>query len=416
MQKFIIEGGTPLRGEVTISGSKNAALPIIAATTLINGITTLHNVPLLGDIRTMLKILENVNIKTKISSNTLTIDASAVNNNFIPYELVSTMRASFLMAGALLGRLKEVKIAHPGGCAIGARPVGEHLHGFKALGVEIKEEHGYINATCKSSPSSGTKVTFNERSVTATENIILASVFAEGEVSIINGAFEPHIIDLINFLNAAGAKIHTKDGIIFVQGVKDLHPIEYTITPDYIEAGTFMICAGITAGDVFLRNACWEDSTPEISKLQEIGVEITKEKNGIRAKGKYPFKSSLIKTAPYPGFPTDLQSQITSLLTLAQGASIVIETMYEKRFNHIPELIRMGAQIEIKDRSAIINGVKELSGTKVMASDIRGGAALVIAGLAAKDTTEVLRVYHIDRGYEKIESKLQGLGAKIKRV
>lgn len=414
MQKFIIEGGIPLEGEVLISGSKNAALPIIAGTALLPGVNVIHNVPVLGDILTMIKILRGLKCKVKFVNNTLVVDNTSIRNDIVPYEFVSTMRASFLMAGSLLSRFGEVRIARPGGCAIGIRPVDEHLHGFKALGVQLKEEHGYITAKCKCIKPA--EITLNEKSVTATENLLLASVFVDGEISIINGAHEPHVIDLIKFLNKAGARIQIKDDIIVIKGVKKLHPVEYTVAPDYVEASTFMIAAGITSGNIFLRGANWADSMPEIIKLKEIGVKITRDTKGIRVKGKHPIKSCSIKTSPYPGFPTDLQSQMVSLLALAEGTSIVIETMYENRFNHVPELIRMGAKIEIEDRSAVIQGVQELSGAKVMASDIRGGAALVIAGLAAIGKTEVSRIYHIERGYEKIESKLQALGAKIKRT
>ncbi|MBI4722802.1 MAG: UDP-N-acetylglucosamine 1-carboxyvinyltransferase [Candidatus Stahlbacteria bacterium] len=413
MNRFVIEGGIPLQGEVKISGSKNACLPIIAATLLAPGKHIIHNIPQIRDIRTMLRILELIGSKVELLGHTLSIDTSLANNPYAPYELISTMRASFLITGAMIGRFGEAHISRPGGCAIGPRPIDEHLHGFKMLGIKIKEEHGYLHLS--SNHIIEGKVYLNEQSVTATENILLATATQQAETHIINGAMEPHVMELIKFLNLMGANIKLKDDIIIVIG-NSLHPIEYTISADYIETGTFIIATAITGGEVTLIDAKYEDSIAEITKLQEIGVQIEKVSNGIKVKMSSPIKSCNIKTAPYPGFPTDLQPQITSLLAIANGTSIITETMYEQRFNHILELARMGAEIEIEGRNAIITGVKELSGTKVMASDIRGGASLVIAGLAANGITEISRIYHIDRGYESLETKLSQLGAKIKRV
>ncbi len=278
--------------------------------------------------------------------------------------------------------------------------------------MEIAEDHGYIIA--KGKPR-GTKINLSERSVTATENILMLSTFAEGETKIINSAAEPHVIDLVNFLNAMGARIENSNGLFFIKGVKKLHPVEYSVIPDYLEAGTFMIMTAITGGNVFLREAIAEHSTAEMVKLSEIGVNITKDKVGIRVKCNNRLGACLVKTAPYPGFPTDLQPQICSLLCLSDGTSVIEETMYEERFNHIAELRRMGADIKVDGRIIVINGVKKLDGAEVMASDIRCGAALVLAGLGAKERTEVLRVYHIDRGYEKLDEKLTHLGAVISR-
>ncbi|MCK4306662.1 UDP-N-acetylglucosamine 1-carboxyvinyltransferase [candidate division WOR-3 bacterium] len=418
MKKFVIEGGHRLEGEVKISGSKNACLPIMAATLLAPGKHLLHGVPKLGDVYTMIKILRVTGASVEFKDHTLIIDTGEINNPKVPYELVSKMRASFLITGALLGRLGEAYVARPGGCAIGPRPIDEHLHGFEMLGIEIKEEHGYINAQMgnRQLAQNNVEIHLNEQSVTATENILLASATAKGETHIINGAREPHIIELINFLNLAGAEIEIKDDIIVVHKTGDsLHPLEYEISADYIEVGTFMIGTTITSGDVSLIGAKWEDSRALITKLQEMGVEVEKTNNGIRVKTNGSYNSCSIKTAPYPGFPTDLQPQLTSLLALADGTSVVTETMFEQRFNHIPELIRMGAQVEVDGRSAVINGVQKLSGAQVMASDIRGGVALVLAGLVAKGRTEVSRIYHIDRGYEELEVKLETLGAEINR-
>jgi UDP-N-acetylglucosamine 1-carboxyvinyltransferase len=414
MKKFVIEGGVPLKGEVELSGSKNACLPIIAATLLAPGKHTIHRVPRIGDIRTMVRILEVTGATVNLKGHTLTIDTSNANSPYAPYDLVATMRASFLIMGALIGRFGEGHVARPGGCAIGPRPIDVHLQGFKALGIDISEEHGYVHAN--RGVFSGGEVHLSEQSVTATENILLASTIGEGETRIINGAREPHITELIDFLNLCGAEIEIKDDIIISQGVKELSSTEYEIAGDYVEAGTFMVGAVITGGEITLKGAKWDASIAEIAKLQEIGATIEKVESGITASMDGPIHSCNINTATYPGFPTDLQPQMTSLLTLANGTSVVTETMYEQRLNHVFELCRMGAQIEIRERNAIINGVPELSGAKVMASDIRAGAALVIAGLAAKGITEVSRVYHIDRGYERIETKLAQLGARIRRI
>ncbi|OYD14754.1 UDP-N-acetylglucosamine 1-carboxyvinyltransferase [candidate division WOR-3 bacterium JGI_Cruoil_03_44_89] len=413
MYKFVIEGGHRLRGEVSISGSKNATLPIIAATLLTEGTSVIHNVPQLRDVDAMLAVMEYMGARISREKNKLVIDTGRVNNLEAPYELVRKMRASFLVTGPLIARFGEANVARPGGCAIGPRPIDEHLSGFEALGVEISEEHGYIIAKGKS--LKGTEIYLSERSVTATENLLMASTLAEGETKIVNAATEPHIIDLIKFLNSMGAKIKESDGIFHVIGVSKLHPATYTVIPDYLEAGTLMIATAIAKGDVFLREAVAEHSSAEILKLEEMGVSIRKDVGGIYVKCNKRLRAREIKTAPYPGFPTDLQPQICSLLCFADGTSLVKETMYEDRFNHIAELQRMGADIKVDGRTIVINGVKKLDGAEVMASDIRCGAALVIAGLAASGKTKVLRVYHIDRGYERIEEKLARLGAAVVR-
>ncbi|MEA3432690.1 MAG: UDP-N-acetylglucosamine 1-carboxyvinyltransferase [candidate division WOR-3 bacterium] len=412
MHKFVVEGGYSLKGEVNISGSKNATLPIIAATLLAEGASVIHNVPFLRDVDTMLSVMKYMGARISREKNKLLIDTSNVNNPEAPYELVRKMRASFLVTGPLIARYGEAKVARPGGCAIGPRPIDEHLNGFRTLGVKITESHGYIVA--KGRPE-GEEINLSERSVTATENLLMISVLAKGETKIINAATEPHIIDLVNFLNSMGARIKEANGIFYVKGVKKLHPTTYEIIPDYLEAGTFMIASAITSGDVFLRGAIAEYSTAEILKLEEMGVKINKDASGLYVRGNRKLHSCEIRTSPYPGFPTDLQPQICSLLCLANGTSLVKETMYEDRFNHISELQRMGAEINIDKGMIVIKGVKKLDGAEVMASDIRCGAALVLAGLVAEGRTEVLRIYHIDRGYEKLEEKLTGLGAMIAR-
>lgn len=414
MEKFVITGGVPLKGEVTISGAKNACLPIMAATLLAPGKTVLHNVPILKDVQTMANVLRVIGAKIYREDHTLIIDTESCDHPEAPYELVSTMRASFLVAGPLIARMGKAKISRPGGCTIGPRPIDEHLRGFKALGAEIFEEHGYVY--CKVKSLKGSDIILNEQSVTATENIIMVATLAAGTTIIINGAKEPHVRALIDFLRKAGAKIYIDAEAIVVEGVKKLHPIEYTIPPDYIEADTFMIAAGLTKGDIFLRGASWEDSSSEIAKLEETGLEIRKDSNGIRAKGSKIIKSVDLKTAPYPGFPTDLQPQMCALLSIASGTSVVTETMYRNRFTHVPELQRMRANIKIDGRDAIIQGVTKLTGANVMASDIRAGASLLLAGLAADSQTEISRIYHIDRGYERIEEKIKGIGGKIERV
>ncbi len=413
MEKFVIEGGHKLKGKIKISGSKNATLPIMAASLLCSDEIILHNVPHLRDVKTMSKILQKIGAKVQFDENTLIINSKDANLPEAPYELVSQMRASFLVAGPLIARFGYAKVSRPGGCVIGARPIDEHLHGLKALGADIKEEHGYL--IFRTNSLKGAKIYMNEKSVTATENIIMAAVKAKGKTEIINPAIEPHVQELIKFLNKMGAKIHFDTEKIEIEGVEKLNPVEFTITSDYIEAGTFMMATAITQGDVFLDGAIYEHSIAEITKLQEMGVEIKKESTGIRVKCTKRVKPVNVKTAPFPGFPTDLQPQICALLTCADGVSIVEEAMYENRFSHIPELQRMGAKIELAERKIIIEGVKRLSGAKVMASDIRAGAALTIAGLQAEGETEVLRVYHIDRGYEKLDEKLKSLGAKIRR-
>jgi len=414
MDKFVITGGVPLKGELTISGSKNACLPIMAATLLAPGKTVLHHVPTLRDVQTMANVLRVIGAKIYKEEHTLTIDTESCDHPEAPYELVSTMRASFLVTGPLIARMGKAKISRPGGCTIGPRPIDEHLRSFKALGAKICEEHGYVY--CEANTLKGKDVILNEQSVTATENIIMAATLATGTTTIINGAKEPHVRALIDFLKKTGAKIDIGAETIMVEGVQKLHPIEYTIPPDYIEQDTFMIATGLTKGDIFLKGASWEDSSSEIAKLKEAGLEIKKDPNGIRVNGDKRIKGIDLKTAPYPGFPTDIQPQMCALLSIASGTSVVTETMYVNRFTHVPELQRMGAKIKIDGRDAVIQGVEKLTGANVMASDIRAGASLLLAGLAADGFTEISRIYHIDRGYERIEEKIKEVGGNIERV
>ncbi len=415
MDKFVIRGGKRLEGEVSISGSKNAALPVMAASLLVSGRTVIHNVPRLTDVKTMADVLRVLGAKVHRENTDLVIDTSSADYYEAPYQLVRTMRASVVVMGPLLGRGGMARVSRPGGCAIGPRLLDQHLKGLAALGIEIREDHGYLDA--RSKRLKGAEIYLDEASVTATENILMASVKAKGKTTIANAAREPHVRDLADFLKKMGAKIEgAGENVITVEGVDDLEPAEFTVSPDYTEAGTFMVAVAITAGDAFLKGAVWELSESAIAKLQESGVEISRETDGVRVRAQGRPKPVDVKTFPFPGFPTDLQPQMTSLLSIAQGTSIITETMYENRFTHIPELMRMGASIRIEGRNAVVQGVNGLWGATVMASDIRAGAALVLAGLGAEGETHVRRIYHVDRGYESIEKKIRGLGGEIERV
>src|SRR3989339_21419 len=394
MDKFIVEGGVALKGRVKISGSKNAALPIIAATILTDKECILKNIPHLNDTNVMNKLIKKFKA---------------------PYDLVKTMRASVYVMGALLGRYHKAEVAMPGGCIIGERPINLHLMGFEKLGAKIKIEHGYIKATAKK--LKGADIYLDTVSVGATANLLMASVLAEGETILRNAAQEPHILDLCNFLNKIGAKI-TGEGsnTITVQGVNSLKGGTYQVISDYIEAGTFMVAAAITNGKITLENAPTGNLEAVKMKLLETGTELKETGKNITIRGIKTPKPSNIDTAPYPGFPTDMQAQWMSLMAVSSGTGIINETIWEKRFMHVPELNRMGASISTKGNTAIVKGVKELSGAPVMVSDLRAGASLVLAGLRAKGTTEISRIYPLDRGYEKIEKKLEALGARIKRI
>lgn len=415
MEKFLIKGGKRLKGSVRAGGSKNAALPIMAASLLVRGKTELRNVPSLKDVRTMSDVLRVVGAKVYMEDHTVLVDTTTCDHPEAPYELVKTMRASILVMGPLLASMSKARISKPGGCAIGLRPVDQHLKGMRALGASVDESHGYFDI--EASRLDGAEIYMDEPSVTATENIIMAASMAHGKTVIHNAAREPHVVDLVNFLNEMGARIESGGSdVVVIHGVKELHPTSYDICPDQIEADTFMIASAITSGNILVANASMDTSASEIAKLREMGAAVESEGNGVRVVSEGRMTGSYVKTLPYPGFPTDLQPQITSLLAIASGASMITEGMYENRFTHVPELQRMGADIMIDGRNATVNGVENLSGAMVMASDIRAGAALVLAGLAAEGETHVSRVYHIDRGYEHIEDKLRLLGAEIERV
>lgn len=416
MDKFIIKGGQRLTGEVTISGAKNSALPLMAASLLTEGTTVLRSVPNLRDINTMQKLLLSLGCSVEIDKKGVAkINAEKLTQYEAPYDLVRTMRASVLVLGPLVSRMKKARISLPGGCAIGDRPINLHIDALRKMGAKVEQSHGYVTASAKR--LKGAKIYFDVPTVTGTENVIMAAVLAQGETILENAAKEPEIVDLANFLRKMGAKIEG-DGtsIIRVYGVKELSPAEHTVIPDRIEAGSFMIAAAATAGNVLVKNCVIEHLEALEQKLIEAGVTVVREKEGVRVVGKREIKSVDITTMPYPGFPTDLQAQFMALMCTAKGLSVIRETIFENRFIHVSELKRMGADITIKDRNAIVKGVDELTGAPVMVSDLRAGAALVIAGLMACGETEVLRIYHLDRGYEFMEKKLIKLGAKIKRA
>ena len=414
-EKLIISGRNRLQGTVKIDGAKNSALSIMAATLLTKDVCILRNVPRLTDVDTMAAVIRKLGIKVEWrGENTLYIDSDDFNNYEAPYELVKMMRGSILVMGPLLARLKKAKISLPGGCAIGARPVDFHLKGFEALGAQVEVEKGYIEA--KVDKLKGDDIYLDFPSLGATENIMMAACLAESITTIENAAKDPEVVELGHFLNKMGAKVEgLGTDLIRIEGVKELHGIDYTIIPDRIEAGTYMIAAAITGGDVLIEKADPLLLKPLIVKLEEAGVRIELEKSLIKVIGPSRVKAVDIKTLPFPGFPTDMQAQFMALSCVAKGTSVITETVFEKRFVHIGDLIRMGADIKVEGHSAIIKGVKKLSAAPVMASDLRGGAALVLAGLVAEGTTELSRIYHLDRGYVKLEEKLNSLGADIKR-
>jgi UDP-N-acetylglucosamine 1-carboxyvinyltransferase len=414
MDKIIIEGGIPLNGEVTISGAKNAALPTLAACLLTGGWHTLHNIPKLRDISTIKKILSDIGVSFEEYGESLRVNSDNLKDDTAPYNLVRTMRASILVLGPLLSRLGKARISLPGGCAIGARPIDMHLKGLHAMGADITLEHGYVIA--KANRLHGADIFFDISTVTGTENLLMAAVKAEGTTILHNAAKEPEVVDLANMLNKMGAQI---SGIgtdsITITGVKELDPVEYTIIPDRVEAGTFLLAAAITNGHVRLRGYGEEYIEAVIKKLRDSGIEIEKSGNDIVAKPNGKIKSVDIKTTQYPGFPTDMQAQFMALMCIADGWSMIRETIFENRFMHVSELRRMGADIEINGGQALVRGQDHLFGAQVMATDLRASASLILAGLAARGRTEISRVYHLDRGYQDLDKKLSLLGSTIWR-
>jgi len=414
MDKIVIVGGESLRGDVQISGAKNAALPILASALLVGGWNTFHNIPDLMDIKTIRKLLNSLGVEIE-GQGTLRINAGVITSCEASYDLVRTMRASILVLGPLVARMGEARVSLPGGCAIGARPVNLHIKALRALGAEVTLKDGYVEA--KATRLKGAEIYFDISTVTGTENIMMAATLAEGKTLLKNAAREPEVVNLAEALIGMGARIHgAGSDVITIEGVERLHPAEAAVIPDRIEAGTFLIAAGITGGDVRILGCNPLHLDALIAKLRDAGMRIDVAEDSLRAAGGGTLRSVDVKTLPYPGFPTDLQAQIMALMAVAKGLSVITETVFENRFMHVSEMIRMGADIVIQGKSALVRGVSKLHGAPVMATDLRASASLILAGLAAEGTTVLSRVYHIDRGYQQIEKKLSALGANIRRI
>jgi UDP-N-acetylglucosamine 1-carboxyvinyltransferase len=417
VDKLQIRGGVPLDGEVRISGAKNATLPILAGALLADGPVTIGNVPHLQDVTTMIELLGRMGASVTVDERMrIEVDPRTMRETFAPYDLVKTMRAAILVLGPLVARHGSADVSLPGGCAIGARPVNIHVAGLQAMGADVHIENGYIKA--RAGRLKGARIVLETVTVTGTENLMMAATLAEGRTILENAAREPEIVDLALFLNSMGARVtgHGTDTII-VEGVESLHGTSYDVLPDRIEAGTYLLAAAITGGRVRARNARPEHLDAVLAKLEEAGAKVVRGDNFIEVDmgGRRP-RSVDIRTAPHPGFPTDMQAQFAALNTVADGVGTIVETIFENRFMHMLEMRRMGAEIRLEGNTAIIKGVPKLTAAPVMATDLRASASLVLAGLVAEGTTEVERIYHIDRGYECIEEKLQGLGAQIRRI
>jgi UDP-N-acetylglucosamine 1-carboxyvinyltransferase len=416
MDKIVVRGGVPLQGEIAVSGSKNAALPLLFASLLTEDECRLNRVPQLVDIRTTLRLLRDLGVRYEwLNENAVALSARTLQHFEAPYELVKTMRASFLVLGPLLARFGRARVSTPGGCAIGARPVNIHLEGLQQLGATIRLQQGYVEAEAKQ--LRGAQILLEFPSVGATENLMMAATLAEGTTVLENAAREPEIIDLASMLNAMGARVSgAGSSTITIEGVDTLHGTVYSVIPDRVEAGTFLAAGAITSGNVFVRGARADHLEAFLCTLAEAGVQFSVRADGIQVTGNGRPGGVDLVTRPHPGFPTDLQAQMMALLTLGVGRSTIIETIFENRFMHAQELVRLGADIHVQGNSAVINGVAFLSGAPVMATDLRASVCLILAGLAAQGVTEVSRVYHLDRGYEHIEEKLTRIGADIKRV
>ncbi len=417
MDKLQIHGGIPLDGEVRISGAKNATLPILAGCLLADGPVTVSNVPHLQDVTTMIELLGRMGVSVTIDEKMrIEVDASTIKEYFAPYQLVKTMRASILVLGPLLARFGQADVSLPGGCAIGARPVNIHVAGLQAMGADIRIENGYIKA--RAGRLKGARLVLDTVTVTGTENLMMAAALAEGQTVLENAAREPEVVDLANFLNAMGAKIRgAGSDKIVIDGVKRLNGTSYEVLPDRIEAGTYLVAAAITAGRIRVKSARPDHLDAVLAKLQEAGADVASGDNWIEVdmRSRRP-KAVDIRTAPYPAFPTDMQAQFAALNTVASGVGTIIETIFENRFMHMLEMRRMGAEIRLEGNTAIIKGVERLTAAPVMATDLRASASLILAALVAEGRTEIERIYHIDRGYEAIEEKLQQLGARIRRT
>ena len=416
MDTIVVRGGTPLRGHVRVSGAKNAALPVLVSSLLVGGKTTFRNVPGLMDIHSILCLLGELGADVTRDGDVVTIDATTIDCVEAPYDLVRKMRASILVLGPLVARMGRAKVSMPGGCAIGDRPIDLHLKGLEAMGATISLEHGYVEAEAKR--LKGARIVFDTVSVGATENLMMAAALADGVTTLSNAAREPEITALADVLNAMGAKVEgAGTPEITITGVTDLSSVDAVIIPDRIEAGTFMVAAAMTGGDVVVEACEPKHMEHTLSKLEQVGATLEVGEHSVRVIEPKTVKSVDIRTAPYPGFPSDMQAQSMAMLTCADGASVIHETIFENRFIHVSELKRMGAEIVLKGNDvATVRGVKRLSGAQVMASDLRASASLILSGLVAEGETVVSRVYHLDRGYEHIETKLRGLGATIERV
>lgn len=414
MDKMVIGGGRRLQGAVRISGAKNAALPVLVSSLLVDGECTFRNIPDLADIKTIKKLLRSLGVKIE-GGETVRVHAADIANCEASYDLVRTMRASILVLGPLVARRGEARVSLPGGCAIGARPVNLHIRALQEMGAEVILRDGYVEA--KAARLKGADIYFDISTVTGTENILMAATLAEGTTTLKNAAREPEIVNLAGVLTGMGARIKgAGSDVITIEGVESLHPVEAAVIPDRIETGTFLIAAGMTGGDIRILGCEPNHNKALIAKLRDAGMKIEAQGDVLRASGGDGVKSVDVQTLPYPGFPTDLQAQIMALMALGNGLSVITETIFENRFMHVGEMMRMGADITIQGKTAIVRGVLKLRGAPVMATDLRASASLILAGLAAEGTTTLSRVYHIDRGYQRIEEKLSALGADIRRV
>lgn len=415
-EKFVIKGGKPLEGEVSVGGAKNAAVAILPATLLASDVFTIENVPKISDVIILLNILKKLGAIVKFTDeNTVSIDTRPVNNGNVRISLAKRLRASYYFVGSLLGRFNDVGVYLPGGCDIGSRPIDLHIKGLRAMGAAVDTDYGVFHAQCDR--LQGTEIYFDQVSVGATINIMLAAVLAEGTTTLLNAAKEPHVVDVANFLNQMGAKIRgVGTDVIKIRGVEKLHGCTYSVIPDQIEAGTLMIAAAATKGNVLIKNIVPMHMDALTLKMREMGATVEELDDAIRVSCDKRLKGVNIKTYPYPGFPTDLQQPATVLLSTANGASVIVENIFESRFKHIDEIRKMGAVVTIDDRIAVVQGVDRLTGSQVKASDLRAGAALIIAGLMAEGTTEIYNIQYIDRGYDHIENKLISIGAEISRV
>ncbi|MCB2188485.1 MAG: UDP-N-acetylglucosamine 1-carboxyvinyltransferase [Deltaproteobacteria bacterium] len=414
MDRLVVEGGSPLVGRVRVSGAKNATLPLMAACLLGRGRSRLANVPALRDVKTMAGLLSTLGANVDFRGSDLTVEAMGELDCEAPYELVKTMRASVLVLGPLVARLGRARVSLPGGCAIGERPIDQHLKGLEAMGARIEIREGYVEATVKR--LKGAEITFDLVTVTGTENVLMAACLAKGTTVLRNAAREPEVVDLARALAKAGAKIEgAGTATVVIRGVDELAPLDHRVMPDRIEAGTFMVAAGITRGELTIQDAPLEHLTAVVGKLKEAGLRFQQTAQGVVVSARRAPRPVSFITGPYPGFPTDLQAQVMALMTLSNGSSLIQETIFENRLMHVPELRRLGANVEVTGSTAMVKGVRRLAGAPVMATDLRASACLVLAGLAAEGRTAISRVYHLDRGYERIDQKLTAAGARVTR-